>query len=135
MNIDDLTVGQVKKLQALLGGATPNLDPEHGTPVIVRCRDAGVHYGEFAGRSGRTVKLTNARRCWRFWTGGIGSCSELAVRGLERGKENRIGDKVSSVVLTESCEVLPCTATSAASMAEVNGPGDGYGYGYGYGDG
>src|SRR5512133_3357102 len=61
---------------------TVSYDPKPGTYVIVRCRDAGVHAGEFiAHPAARTVVLKNSRRLW-YWSGAA-SLSELAVYGAK----------------------------------------------------
>lgn len=76
--------------------------------VIVRCRDAGVHAGEYQGHEGREVRLKNARRIW-FWSGAA-SLSELAVYGAKNGDECKFSVLVDSITLLEACEIIHCRA-------------------------
>lgn len=83
-------------------------DPPVGTCLVVRCSDAGVHYGEFVARDGRYVALTNSRRLWRFDTEGTGSCTEASRIGPQEG--SRVCSVIpEQVVLLDACELLPCT--------------------------
>lgn len=43
-----------------------------GRKCIIRCYASGVHYGTVAAHEGRQVTLTDARRLWRWHTGGRG---------------------------------------------------------------
>lgn len=86
--------------------------------VVVRCRDAGVHAGEYQGHSGREVTLANARRLWRYVPGnGAKWLSGVAKYGLandNRG-QSQIGAAVD-IVLTEACEIILCTDVAAESI-------------------
>jgi hypothetical protein len=67
MEIDNLTIGDVKKLAAMFGGAPQLIDNGMiGKYVIVRCRDAGVHSGILESHNGRECVLTESRRLW-YW--------------------------------------------------------------------
>lgn len=79
---------------------------KNGPYVIVRCREAGVHAGEFVSRKGREVTLKNSRRIW-YWKGAA-SLSELAVYGAKFPAECRIGVVVPKTELLEVCEILYC---------------------------
>jgi len=85
--------------------------------VIVRCRDAGVHAGEYVSHSGREVVLTNSRRIW-YWNGAA-SLSEIAVHGCAKPKECKIALPVPKVTLTEACEIIECEAAGEAFLREV----------------
>jgi hypothetical protein len=116
INIKDLTLGQIDELRALLAITatsatqwTPsNSDPAPGTYVIVRCRDAGVHAGEFISHpADRAVVLRNSRRIW-YWKGAA-SLSELAVYGARNVSECRFGVlDPSDHVLLDACEIIVC---------------------------
>lgn len=87
--------------------------------VIVRSRDAGVHFGELVNRTGREVTLRNARRIWR-WRG-ANTLNEVALTGVEagtvRGGYTRVSEPVESIDLLEACEIIPATNEAAASIA------------------
>lgn len=94
------------------------IEPEKEPYVIVRCRDAGVHAGHLVSQEGRTVKLRDSRRCWRYTSGGTGSCSELSQNGLTG--ESRIAMLVPGVSsLLDACEVLPTSAKAMTSIREA----------------
>ena len=54
MNINELTIGQVKEIVAMFGQATiaPATHPFIGKYAICRCYSAGVHAGEVVSVNG-----------------------------------------------------------------------------------
>ena len=114
IDIKDLTLRQLDELRVLLAlptAATISLDsgdPAPGTYVIVRCRDAGVHAGEFVSHPAeRTVVLKNSRRIWK-WSGAA-SLSELAVYGANNITECRFGVlDTQNHPLLDACEIIVC---------------------------
>lgn len=84
--------------------------------VIVRCRDAGVHAGEYVSHSGREVTLRNARRlwAWRVPMGAPSFLSGVATHGLDH-QHSKIGTPIS-VSLLEACEIIDCTPESEKSI-------------------
>lgn len=117
MDIDQLTVGEVKKLIQVFEGfgliQAPNskeIDNKMlGKYVIVRCRDAGVHAGYLESYTGRECVLTAARRLWEHrpldkalsWYEGV------AVSGLDA--HSKCSGEVSRRHLTENCDIVRCT--------------------------
>jgi hypothetical protein len=85
--------------------------------VIVRCRDAGVHAGEYVGHKGREVTLKNSRRIW-YWKGAA-SLSEIAVHGCKHPSECKISLPVPKIVLTEACEIIECLPAGRDFLKEV----------------
>ena len=84
--------------------------------VIVRCRDAGVHAGEYVKHSGREVQLFNARRIW-FWKGAA-SLSELAVHGAKNPSECKFSVPVDTLTLLDACEIIHCQPAGAKMIRE-----------------
>lgn len=122
MNIDDLTIGEARKLASMFGGKEPTLNNGMiGKYVIVRCRDAGVHAGVLESHNGRECVLNEGRRLW-YWknNGDHKSLSGIASAGVH--EDSKIGAPVR-VHLTENCEIIECTADAEASIraAAVNG--------------
>lgn len=76
--------------------------------VIVRCRNAGVHAGEYVKHTDQEVTLKNSRRIW-FWSGAA-SLSELAVRGAKNVSGCKFATQVSNIILLDACEIITCTA-------------------------
>ena len=85
MDIDDLTIGEAKRLAAVFGNnaAAPIVNGMMGKYVLVRCRDAGVHCGVLQAHNGRECVLTESRRLW-YWkpAGGQKFLSGVATHGL-----------------------------------------------------
>ena len=87
-----------------------------GRFVIARCRDAGVHAGTLGGLNGeRGATLQASRRLWSWHAASGAFLSGVAVAGL-KPKVCKIGATVD-IVLTEVCELIPCTEEAAASIA------------------
>lgn len=116
MNIDDLTLGQIKQIQGLCGGVSATeIEPFLGQYVVVRTYSAGVFAGTVKQRIGKKVLLENARRLWRWQTANNGvSLSEVAVYGI-----NQTNSKiccVESLKLIQDIEISPCTDISRKSI-------------------
>jgi len=117
MNIDELTIGQVREILSMFGASTTERSVVDngmiGAYVIVRCRDAGVHAGVLVSHSGRECVLEDSRRLW-FWKAARGAfLSGVAVYGLH--EDSKIGDPVK-IHLTENCEIILCTADAEQSI-------------------
>lgn len=121
MNLDDLTIGEARKLAALFGGsgpASPTIGAELiGRMVVVRSRGSGVWMGilrEVAyPAAGMIVRLDTARRLWS-WSGAK-ECSELALTGPTGGN---IGC-VSAPVVSETLEMHECAPAAVAALGKV----------------
>ena len=97
---------------------TKNYDPKPGAYVIIRCRDAGVHAGEFVAHpADRTVVLKNSRRLW-YWKGAA-SLSELAVYGAKDASECRFGVlNVEPIQLLDACEIIACQPAAKGMIVQ-----------------
>lgn len=123
IKIDDLTIGEAKKLAALFGGnaiqqPTEGLSTMIRQKVIIRTYAAGVHYGELSEKAGKEVILKDARRLWYWKTanGGI-SLSEVANEGLH--KDSKVCAVVDNIWL-EAIEIIPCTETAIKNIEGAN---------------
>jgi len=119
MNIDELTYGEIKQLNALFNN-TPksSLSSFVGKKVIVRTYSAGVHYGEVVEKEGHEVILRNARRLWYWKTANNGiSLSEVANAGLH--KDSKVCAPVELHWL-EAIEIIPCTKESIKNIEAAN---------------
>jgi len=86
---------------------------------IVRTYSAGVFAGyiDFGAIENKTGTVINARRLWRWY--GAASLSQLATDGTSKPTECKFPCEVSSVMLTEIIEIIPCTVRAQKSIAEV----------------
>ena len=122
MDIDNLTYGQLKEIAAMFGGSAPaTAAPAQakvigdGRPVIVRARDAGVHYGKLVFYEGRTVELTDSRRLWS-WTAKEGvALSGVAINGINASK-SKIDVLVTRITILDACEIIDCTDAAAKTI-------------------
>lgn len=102
--------------------ASPAVQYPIGDKVIIRARDAGVHFGTLQSVDGRTVRLTNSRRMWRWWSAGDEiSLSGVARHGLADRDEVRIAGEVAEISILDACEIIAMTDKAIASLenAEV----------------
>lgn len=89
-----------------------------GEPVIVRCHDAGVHFGYLVDYQGREVVLKNSRRMW-YWKAKKGhTLSGCAIHGIT--DESKIAGVVSTIVLTEACEIIACDLPAVGSIEDIH---------------
>ena len=86
-----------------------------GRYVIVRTNSAGVHFGLLEEKQGDEVRLSDARRIWK-WTSAhpeAGACSGLAQYGA--GPESKIAF-TGELEITGAIEVIPCTSVSIETI-------------------
>lgn len=120
MSIEDMKVGELLKLASCLGGSSPDETPQGlaqayiGKPVIVRCHNAGVHFGTLEEQQGQEARLRDSRRLWYWKCGGNEhTLSGVARHGLASGS------KVAGVVdiaLQEICEIILCSDAAATNI-------------------
>lgn len=96
-----------------------NIDYPFGKHVIVRCSDAGVHYGVLDQVEGRDVKLSKSRRMYRWWAKKQMTLSAVAEFGLNEEKDLKIQNELESIILFDACEIIPCSKESIASFERV----------------
>ncbi len=124
MEIKDL-MEALKLLQTIQGGGSVEENPKEGgctggadiigRRVIVRCRDAGVHFGTLVDYKGREVNLSNSRRMW-YWKCKEGhTLSGCAAKGIH--SDSKISAALESVFLLEACEILLCSEEGAESIS------------------
>lgn len=120
MNIEDLTLRQIREIQALTAPCatplTPSMQHSIGDYVIVRCKDAGVHAGVLVAVEGDTLQLQSARRLWKWHAKSGVALSGLATSGLGAGKDNKI-DALTDITLRGWCEIIPATVAQASIEA------------------
>ena len=123
MNLDQLTLGQIKEIGALLNlpaktvkSCNADNHPMMGKRCLIRTYSAGVHIGDVVWinpENSMEVKLTNALRLWK-WEGGGLSLSAVANNGIKGGRLNKTGD----VFLTNAIEFIPTTNDAEQSYVK-----------------
>ena len=110
-----------EKEPTLKSDGNPQNDHElKGKMVIVRARDAGVHFGELVSVSGRTVVLNKARRMYRWWSAKEMTLSAVAEHGLNLEKDLKICCEIDNHNILDACEVMPCSSACIDSFSKVD---------------
>lgn len=117
MNIDNLTLGQVKKLQELFSNSNSKLAVNYNLFInkhcIIRGSGSGVHMGVVKEVANGEVILENARRLYFFKSNisdaesKIFTLSEVALTGLS--PESKIGCIEPLIYLSPVFEIIPTT--------------------------
>lgn len=123
INIDELTLGQVKQLQLLLGSNNTSnntsdntgLNYHIGQKVIIRTYTAGVWFGKLIEKSGNEVILENARRLWYWKAKKSISLSGVAVHGI--ASESKIPPAIDKQWL-EAIEIISLTDDAIKSIED-----------------
>lgn len=120
MNIEDLTIRQVNEIKSFFTDATCSQSADVaqsfiGKYVIIRTYSAGNWAGYLEKKSGGEVILSQARRLFRWFSGGNSiSLSGVATHGVVYNK-SRIVEPVDSIWL-EAIEIIPATAAATNSI-------------------
>jgi LPS sulfotransferase NodH len=115
-----MDLNQLKSAVALLEALqTPTPQPvADGRKVIVRSRDAGVIYGEYAGNDGSTVHLRNAVQMWKWFAAKGISLIDVATFGVKKS-DCKFSTATATVTVFNACALIDVTADAAASIEAV----------------
>lgn len=116
MNLDDLTLKQIKELKHILERSELKSDCFHpmiGRRCLVRTYSAGVHIGDVISIKEMECHLKNSLRLWK-WEGGGLSLSAVANNGIKGGRLNETGE----VYLTNCIEFIPTTLEAEKTYAK-----------------
>ena len=91
---------------------TCNVD---GRKVIVRSKDAGVIYGEFAGADGSTIHVMNGRQLWKWFAAKGHTLIDVAEHGVDASK-CKFSPSSANVTVFNACALIDVTAKAAASI-------------------
>ena len=89
-----------------------------GKKVIVRGDRSGVFFGTLVAKEGQEVELENCRRLW-YWDGAA-SISQLATDGTTAPRSCKFTVTVSSIVIMDAIEIIPCTDKAVKSIEGVS---------------
>ena len=113
MNIDELTLGQIKQLQAMLGQTQATGPCCRSRYVIVRSRSAGVFFAKIVAERPTEVDVIESRHIWS-WQGAL-TVSDIAVNGVKSAK---ISAPVTQTI-AEKLEVIDCSDRAAAQLSAM----------------
>lgn len=124
MGIDDLTVREAREIAKMFNPPTSvtNIVAEdgwtfgHGRAVIVRAKDAGVHFGRLVKWKDRVVILERSRRLWSWHAAKDGSLSGVAVHGLVAANSKVACEIPGELAILDACEIIDCSADAAVSI-------------------
>ena len=118
MNMEQLT--QLIKIAKMLDTAPQGTNGADGRTVIVRSRDAGVLYGNYAGNNGSTVRLENAVQMWRWKAAKGGTLLDCAEYGVD-ASECKFSFSKGTITIFNACALIDCTKDAEKSLRSVNG--------------
>lgn len=121
MNLDDLTLGQIKQLKSIIGGDDgQKKDPAShmiGKCCMFRTYSAGVHFGVLVEKNEQTCLVKNSQRIYS-WVKAC-SLSQLAMEGSKNLDACRISIPVDEIVLEQVIEIIPMPESTVAAFREV----------------
>lgn len=119
MNIDDLTIGEARKLAAMFSAtnAAPQefTTPHIGKRCIVRTYASGVFCGDVVAHNGRAVEIKNCRRLWSWKASDGISLSAVAVNGVDP-KNCTFPVATPAQTILDALEIIPASAAALASI-------------------
>ena len=89
-----------------------------GKKVLVRGIQSGVYFGELVSRDKQEVKMKNVRNLWK-WSGS-NTLLDLAENGATNTSGCRFSNKVGSIILTDICELVPCSDKAIKNIEGVS---------------
>ena len=120
MNIEELTLKQIREIAALVNGNTTQVTaqsqphPFIGKYAIARCYAAGVHAGTVVSVDGENVILKNSRRLWSWKAKDGVALSGVAQNGLK--SEGKVDSLNPEIALMGVCELIPCSVNAQESI-------------------
>ena len=119
MDINGLTIGDLRQIKKLLADAVSDANAPHpfvGKYVICRCSAAGVHAGVLESVNGDWVILRDSRRLWS-WKAKAGiALSGVAQHGIMTG--SKVDVLNPQIALIGVCEIIPCSDDARSSIHE-----------------
>ena len=119
--IENLTIKEAREIAALFSkieGESPKSTTRiegDRRDVIVRARDAGVHYGKLVAYEGRTVWLENARRLWSWIANDGVALNGVAINGINASK-SKIDALVPAIIILDACEIIDASAKAVSTI-------------------
>lgn len=121
MELDNLTIGELRQLANFMPGLVPPsgaevVHPFVGRYVLCRCYSAGVHTGILVSLDGDRALLRSSRRLWSWKALSGIALSGVAQNGLASGCN--VDTVNPEIALTGVIEVIPCSSAARSSIDE-----------------
>ena len=118
MNLDDLTIGEAKKLACMFGGGLTNstiYSGYVGKYVICRSRNEGINAGKVMELDETGVILEDARRLYyhKPASKGLSWYEGVALEGIS--KDSKVGAAVTKII-AEDYSLTICTKEAEKSI-------------------
>ncbi|MBP9988460.1 MAG: hypothetical protein KBT46_03085 [Ruminococcus sp.] len=84
---------------------------------IVRCKNAGVFFGEVVKSDAESVEMKNVRKLW-YWDGAC-AVEQLAMDGVANPDDCKFTVVVPSMILESACQIIQCTDKAIESLKGV----------------
>ena len=122
INLDDLTLGQIKQLQNLSPGnqATSMYTSYKGKWVICRTRNEGVNFGQVKDCDDTGVILTYARRLWRVGKGAQGGFWYEGVANEGPSDTTEMSQAIAEKVIAEDYSLTLCSDDAAGALINAD---------------
>ena len=88
-----------------------------GKKVLVRGIQSGVYFGELVSQDKQEVEMKDVRNLWR-WEG-ANTLLDVAENGVSKPNSCKFSNNVNSLVLTDVCEIVPCSDKAIANIEGV----------------
>lgn len=88
-----------------------------GRKVLVRGIESGVYFGELVSQNKKEVEMKNVRNLW-YWSG-ANTLLDLAENGVRKPNECQFSNTVKSIILTDVCEIVPCSDKAIKNIEGV----------------
>lgn len=123
ININDLTIGQVKEISGMLNSSTPtktNLYERYiGKPVLVRSRNEGVNFGFVVAVDETGVILKDARRLWYHKPADTSQSWYEGVANTGLSSDSKIAPPVGEKAIIENYSITTCNICAVKSITEA----------------
>lgn len=121
MNVDELTLGQIKELQSLLSNQAIEVNTSGdifkdaiGKYVIVRSRNEGINAGTLVKANMHGCVLKDARRIWYHKPNEYAWYEGVAVSGLADG--SKISTAVGEKYIIEDYSITLCESKASDNI-------------------
>ena len=123
MNIDDLTLGQLKEIAGMKIIAEKNthercVHSSVGKICIMRGTASGIHVGTVEEVSNANVTLSSSRRLWGWKAKKHFTLSSVAIHGISE-EHSRVSETLPVIFISDACELIPCSPEAIKTIFDA----------------